>query len=168
MCVCSKHWFNVLQQRMVSHSETVGKYLRMKPDFCIMFNLPHALCHWHLWCYWLTDDGMMQYIGILDDIAIYLFRIMEQHGADEEHRNIHAHCSCVQVGTHKLCAIYFWYTLTWGDAPHVGFFFYSFWLIYIWNIGYIAAYWNWNDSIQSKENSSCWSSVMHHGHMHIE
>ena len=37
----------------------------------------------------VTDSQMMQYFEILDRIAVYPFRIMEQCGTDEEHRNTH-------------------------------------------------------------------------------
>ena len=54
----------------------------------------------------VTDSQMRQYFGILDCIAVYSFRIMKQRGAHEEQRNIHVDRSDVQVGTHKVRAIY--------------------------------------------------------------
>ena len=53
----------------------------------------------------VIDSQMMQYFVILDGIAVYPFRIMEQRGTDAEHGNIHVHCYDIEVGTHKLRAI---------------------------------------------------------------
>ncbi len=54
----------------------------------------------------VTDSQIMLYLGILDGIAVYLFRTMKQWWEDEEHRNTDVHRRAVQVGLHKLRAIY--------------------------------------------------------------